>query len=421
MPDFYVSGASGSDTNPGTSTQPFATITRATEAAAVDDSATGTIFLANGVYGPAESFPILVPPLFALEGESRDGCEIRFSGLVMGRLYRGIAVQGGRLVRGLTMAADPPPSLPSDICNDTNGLVLQVDGCRVENVRVRIASGAAAGASGFGKGVWIKDAVDAWATRLIVDENTLDVSDSDARVWDCELTGMGIGGGGRPTVTACTFTGGDGGDGRVWGGLRVSSESDALIQGNRFVNVGIGVDGSSGSGAGPSILGNVVRGAVVGLWCFPGSRARIETNILNASGTAVYVQSEASPSLLNNRVELDSLIPAFGTWVLRVSSGARPRFDGNVFVLRNGNPLVAVHVSGPADFGGGALGSTGNNHFGQVARPIRFDHPGAVFARNNFWRHAPPVFYWSDVAWYQRGEETTVSVDGALLDSDREP
>jgi hypothetical protein len=72
MADIYVNRRTGDDRNPGTPASPVKTILRATELAAEVPGSAGTIFVAPGVYNldNGENFPLLVPPLYALEGES---------------------------------------------------------------------------------------------------------------------------------------------------------------------------------------------------------------------------------------------------------------------------------------------------------------------------------------------------------------
>jgi hypothetical protein len=422
VPDFYVNAATGSDANPGTASRPFRTVTRATHAAAdADDGATGTIFVANGSYGGGEEFPILVPPRFALEGESREGCEIRFRGFsVVGGIVNGVAVHGGHSVRHLAIVADPPPSLPLT-CSQSVGLevLIEEEECIVEDVAVRTASGAPP-ESGFGFGIWMNN-VRGSATALRLSANSLALWEFDGTIRACDFREGGplqVFEGGVVTITDCEFTD---------SALGVSGAATTVVQSNRFVgtepNTRCGIVATGGA---PTVRANHVRGVQVAMWCDSGSHAVIENNFFSGWSMVVRVDRGASPTLRSNTIELNDPTHGPNGKVLWVQAGGSPRFDGNFFLLRTeGIARLPILVSGSADFGGGALGSRGRNHFGHLRGAIRFDYPGPMFARDNFWRDAPPFFWtepdlYSAYGWYQLGESTTVSVDGALLDPDRD-
>jgi len=409
MPDYYVA-PTGNDGNPGTSSLPVLSVTRATELAAEVDRATGTIFLAPGRYGPSEVFPILVPPAFALEGRGStpNDCRIEFADGVSTI----VVLQAGRRVRNLAVVANPPAGSVFG-CHFSVGLEATVNGCELENVVVKLDESQRDDALGFSSGLWIRGA-DARASLLGLERSDLLVTDSDSVVTRCSATlgGINLAGEGATRVEDCI----DLTNSRI----SVSTSTSAVVERNRLRGGGLSVSGSgSASGVGPTIRNNEVREATYeGLSCRGRGNALVEGNTIVAKWRTVSITEGASPTLRNNTFELSN--PHGDTrftlehvlWISRHSRG-QPSFEGNVFVIGRGLwPLRPMWIDGPADFGGGMRASLGMNFFRlPPGLFIDFDYPGDFSARDNFWNIVP--------AQFRHGPDTTVDSVGARLDPDR--
>lgn len=410
MPDYYVDRATGRDSNPGTLSSPVATITRATELAAEDDRATGIIYIEPGVYTTGEDFPILIPPTFGLEGRGSapDDCRIEFTGVVMDTSYKGVAVQAGAFIKNISIQAVPPASAPIS-CNYSIGLMVKVDGCRVENFNVKLSETAPTDAVGFGTGVAI-DGVDATATQVHVQDTMFLALDTDAGITDCEVTNgcLAAANRGRMTIEQCRLRN---------AAICVGTGTEARVERNALNPGWFLVNGqrSPRGGPGPTIRGNWALGGKRGMSCVGEGNSTIEMNVVQASDWALSVSLGASPFFRGNGFELYNLTASFaefrGRYVLRVGPGCDPAFESNR-LNRISRAVGLYHqmfrVAGPADFGGGPRGSAGANTFGIGIATPDFTYPGDIYARNNFWYVLPPVF--------RKGERTIVHTEGAMLD-----
>ena len=411
MPDYYVNPTTGNDGNPGTSSSPVRTITRATELAAIVDRATGTIFIDPGTYSSREDFPILVPPAFGLQGRGStpNDCRIEFTGGVSDS----VAVQGGASVRNLTVVAAPPAGAPRS-CNFSIGLLITVDGCELENIGNKLHESEPEDGVGFGIGIWIKGA-DARASHLEIERSTLYVSDSDSVITECRATSgsITVGGEGAMRVENCSLTNSR---------LAVYTSTSAVVEGNWLNGEGISVLGNGlASAVGPIIRSNIVRnGLYDALVCRLPGTALVERNTISAKRRTVSILEGGSPFLRNNDFKL--LNPDGDTrfteehvlWVAPGRTiGPGPCFEGNLFTIGPGlYPLRPMWVNGPADFGGGIGRSIDMNFFRlPPGLFIDFDHPGQAYARDNFWNYLPPQ--------YRDGPDTTVDTEGARLDPAR--
>ena len=411
MPDYYVNPTTGNDGNPGTSTSPVRTITRATELAAEVDRATGTIFLDPGTYSALEVFPIEVPPLFGLEGRGRtpNDCRIEFTGGVSDS----VAIQAGVSVRNLTVVAAPPPGTPL-ACSRSIGISIRVDGCELENVGIKLNESEPDDGLTFGTGIRIEGA-DITASQVHVERTDLVASDSDSLITNCSAINGIINAvsEGATRIENCSL---------LNSRIGASYTTNAVIEGNTLTGGGMG---AGGAGAGfstevrPTFRNNIVRNAIYEGLSFSGpGNALVEMNTISAKRRTVSILNGASPFMRNNTFELLNLDGDYRfteehlLWVTGARGSPGPGFEGNIFILGHGVfPLKPMWIESAADFGGG-IRSLGMNYFRlPTGFFINFDHPGLIYARDNFWNYLPTQ-YWT-------GPDTTVDTEGARLDPER--
>ena len=408
MADFYVNVATGNDANPGTSARPVRSIAQAIDLAAVSPDATGTIFVAAGTYEPPnERFPLLMRPGYVLQGEGRDRTLIRFTGetrIITGTMttyWGGTAVMAGSAVRDLAIRANTLPE--GFTCNGTIGLQANNDGTLIENVDVLapelpedrrvFARGPGRSAeplqTGFSLSVLIYANVTYRNSRVSHSTHVV-VAAGDSTLVDnvrLEWSFMGVSSNAR--VQNCEF--------------RWVTVSPATGSASPLVTI---VDGSPTIG--PNNYFDMSARPVID--CRQNSTPTIIQNeIAVFYQPALSIREGASARVIGNRVFSDY---TYDRAILEIApdAGSGSMFEENTFY---GSPHT-FNIQAPADFGGGATGSRGGNHFGPMwaSNKLVFDIPtgGVINAQNNFWNEGRPDSQTSV------GATTTLITTGALVD-----
>jgi parallel beta-helix repeat protein len=197
---FYVNPVTGNDTNPGTPSAPFKTITQALKISAFDT----TIQLAEGNYNPAngEVFPLTIPSTFKIVGnEANKG--------------RNILIEGSGNYLSRTFAGQ---NVTFVLLNNS-----ELRGVTVTNPASR------------GSGVWIE------STTATVANSTL---------INCKREGVFATGDANPVITGNVFTE------NAANGIAIAKNSKGQIQGNTCFKTGFGIAVSDT--ASPTITDNII-------------------------------------------------------------------------------------------------------------------------------------------------------------------
>lgn len=423
MTDFYVNGATGDDSAPGTSAEPVKTIFCATELAAETPGDSGTIYVSAGIYDLAngDNFPLLVPPRFSLEGTSRiDLPVIRFDGRARGSdgvvpHWNNIVLAAGVAVRNIVIEADPYTDIPP--CTTMSAVRAVMEGVTVENVEVRARDGDiergfhVAISGGGNRGLLQEVRFQACRNGVIWNGGACDLTNSR---FDTASAAFGEG---DHSIASNTF---------VNSTVEIHSNTNVRVVRNTFqgdaegVDCAIWVHGPPGvADDGPFIEENVIRDYRFGIICEGTGVAHFRMNTIERfSHQGVWIRNDAAPVFENsNRIGTPTDRHAR---LLTTERNAHPAFEYTVFDSRlaspmGGHPLVSIVLHSPVDFGGGER-SSGNNSFGMansVALSVA-DIPGGgiITAHNNLWPYLAPLFF-------NAAPGTRVETDGARLDPDR--
>jgi hypothetical protein len=453
MGDLYVNAATGTDA-PGRGTtlsDPLRTVTFAVnEAVTRFGPALSTLHVAAGTYNEAlgEEFPVLLPQTISLIGEGSDRTFLRME-RDFGSAFV-VCLQGGREITGIALFGIP---LAPGSCRGVFGILLQQDDTYIHDV---VIGGGAGGDVGFGDGIGV------WGVAARIER--IRVSECERAVVASTDAAAGV----RCSITESRFD--------VAGITTLDLVGE--ISDNHFDacnDVAIRA-WSIGQPSDVSILRNHFRACRAAIYCEPdppfssaffrvtvshntfvdvtyGVDVHTRVDLIVSNNTfelsdpwaiAVRVGGSRSRGYANSPIVKNNIMSktvadpaALVMPLIEINEGHSPVLEGNSLGiasvdgdLLNGVPTIIIHSSATANLGGGVglRRSAGRNRF--VAGGIQITSsetsaPRAITARNNHWRHVPPIVVhvslglctiWSDVdvEISPAGGSVTVDVDGAM-------
>jgi len=237
---FYVNPATGNDTNPGSQSAPFKTITQALKVSASDT----TIQLAEGNYNAAsgEVFPLTIPSTFKIVGnEANKG--------------RNILIEGSGNFLSRTFAGQ---NVTFVLLNNS-----ELRGVTVTNPASR------------GSGVWIE------STTAIVANSTF---------INCKREGVFATGDANPVITGNVFTE------NAANGIAIAKNSQGQIQGNTCFKTGFGIAVSDT--ASPTLTDNRIYENRSGIVVSGAARPILRNNLIeNNTDDGLTVIGSALPDI----------------------------------------------------------------------------------------------------------------------------